>query len=86
MNSGRTAYFHTGWSSGTAAIRANLPINIYRNKYYWEVLLKDKIYGTSMMIGLTTSNARLHSNSYMNLIGEDSYGWVTNLLEILKYF
>lgn len=81
INSGKTACFHTGWSSGTAAIRANLPINIHKNKYYWEVLIKDKIYGTSMMIGLTTSNARLHSNSYMNLIGEDGSGWV-NILNL----
>ncbi|KAH7645297.1 SPRY domain-containing SOCS box protein SP555 [Dermatophagoides farinae] len=75
-NNGHIAYFHIDWSSGTAAVRGNKPINIYPNrKYYWEVLLKDRIFGTSMMIGLTTSKAKLYSNSYINLIGENKFGW-----------
>ena len=77
-NNGHIAYFHIDWSSGTAAVRGNKPINIYPNrKYYWEVLLKDRIFGTSMMIGLTTSKAKLYSNSYINLIGENKFGWVS---------
>lgn len=77
LNNGRIVNFHIDWSSGTAAIRGNKPINIYRNcKYYWEVLLKDRIFGTSMMIGLTTSKAKLYSDSYINLIGENKFGWV----------
>ncbi|XP_027201938.2 SPRY domain-containing SOCS box protein SP555 [Dermatophagoides pteronyssinus] len=76
LNNGRIVNFHIDWSSGTAAIRGNKPINIYRNcKYYWEVLLKDRIFGTSMMIGLTTSKAKLYSDSYINLIGENKFGW-----------
>jgi len=69
------AHFHPFWSNGTAAIRANKPINRERCKYYWETLVKDRLFGTSMMFGVSTRSARLHCNSFVNLIGEDEFGW-----------
>ena len=33
-----------------------------------------------MMIGLTTRTASLHSDSFVNLIGENEFGWVHQIL------
>ena len=69
------AIFHPLWSNGTAAIRCSRPINRNRSKCYWEVTVKDRLFGTSMMVGVCTSKARLQCDSFINLIGEDENGW-----------
>lgn len=44
-------------------------------RYFWEVKLSQRIFGTSMMFGIGTCNARLHADTFTNLIGEDYSGW-----------
>ncbi|KAH9401121.1 hypothetical protein TYRP_002711 [Tyrophagus putrescentiae] len=72
---GARVVFHPKWSNGTAGIRGNKPVNRLRSKCYWEILVKDRVFGTSMMFGLTTRSAALQNGSFTNLIGEDEWGW-----------
>lgn len=67
------AYFHPNWSSGTAGVRGTRILN--NGKYFWELRLSRRIFGTSMMFGVGTSKARLHADSFTNLLGEDDSGW-----------
>lgn len=67
------AYFHPNWSSGTAAVRGTRVLN--NGRYYWELELSRRIFGTSMMFGVATKQARLHADAFVNLIGEDENGW-----------
>jgi SPRY domain-containing SOCS box protein 3 len=59
----------------TIAIRTNEPLK--RDKMtYWEIVFDKNItQGTSVMIGVGTRNARVHSTGYLNLIGMDEFGW-----------
>lgn len=59
----------------TIAIRTNEPLK--RDKItYWEVIFNKNIsQGTSVMIGIGTRNARVHSTGYLNLVGMDEFGW-----------
>ena len=68
----REAYFHPNWSNGTAGVRGIRILN--GGRYYWEINIS-QIFGTSMMIGIGTKHARLHSDSFVHLIGEDDEGW-----------
>ncbi|KAF5294171.1 hypothetical protein FQR65_LT10882 [Abscondita terminalis] len=72
-NSFNTAYFHPNWSSGTAGVRGTRVLN--NGKYFWELHLSQRIFGTSMMFGVSTRDARLHADSFTNLLGEDYNGW-----------
>lgn len=37
--------------------------------------MKDRVFGTSMMFGISTRSAPLQHTSFTNLIGEDQWGW-----------
>ncbi|XP_074605229.1 SPRY domain-containing SOCS box protein 3-like isoform X2 [Brevipalpus obovatus] len=72
----KKAIFYPRWSDGTAAIRGDRPLNRGRPaKYYWEVHFPERLFGTSVMIGVATKYCRLRADSYTNLIGEDEQGW-----------
>jgi SPRY domain-containing SOCS box protein 3 len=44
-------------------------------RFFWELHLSRRIFGTSMMFGVGTQSARLHADSFTNLLGEDKNGW-----------
>uniref|UniRef100_A0A182JCG0 SPRY domain-containing SOCS box protein 3 n=1 Tax=Anopheles atroparvus TaxID=41427 RepID=A0A182JCG0_ANOAO len=69
----RRVYFHPNWSKGTAGIRGTRVLN--NGRYYWEISLTQRVFGTSMMFGIGTKKARLHVNMFTNLLGEDRNGW-----------
>lgn len=46
----RIAYFHPNWSSGTAGVRGTRVLN--NGRYFWELYLSRRIFGTSMMFGV----------------------------------
>lgn len=69
----RIAHFHPNWSSGTAGVRGTRILN--NGRYYWELVLSRRIFGTSMMFGVGTKNARLHEDSFVNLLGIDEHSW-----------
>lgn len=46
----RIAYFHPNWSSGTAGVRGTRVLN--NGRYFWELHLSRRIFGTSMMFGV----------------------------------
>ncbi|XP_013793966.1 SPRY domain-containing SOCS box protein 3-like [Limulus polyphemus] len=69
----RTAQFHPNWSNGTAGVRGSRVLN--SGKYYWEVNVSERIFGTSMMFGIGTKKARLHVDAFINMLGEDDQGW-----------
>ncbi|CAB3371581.1 SPRY domain-containing SOCS box protein 3-like [Cloeon dipterum] len=69
----RVVLFHPNWSSGTAGVRGHRVLN--NGRYYWEVRLSHRIFGTSMMVGIGTAKARLHADRFINLLGEDENGW-----------
>lgn len=69
----RVAHFHPNWSSGTAGVRGNRALG--SGRYYWELKVSQRIFGTSMMFGVATRRARLHANTFTNLLGEDNQGW-----------
>lgn len=64
----RVVLFHPNWSSGTAGVRGCRVLN--NGRHYWEVRLSHRIFGTSMMVGIGTANARLHADRFINLLGE----------------
>ncbi|XP_014248161.1 SPRY domain-containing SOCS box protein 3 [Cimex lectularius] len=67
------AHFHPNWSSGTAAVRGTRVLN--NGRYYWEIRIPQRVFGTSMMFGVATESARVHVNAFVNLIGEDENSW-----------
>lgn len=67
------AHFHPTWSSGTAGVRGTRILN--NGRYFWELLLSKRVFGTSMMFGIGTRKARLHADAFTNLLGEDSNSW-----------
>ncbi|GFY57253.1 SPRY domain-containing SOCS box protein 3 [Trichonephila inaurata madagascariensis] len=69
----RTAHFHPNWSNGTAGVRGTRALN--GRRYYWEIAVSNRIFGTSMMFGVCTKKARLHVNNFVNLLGECENGW-----------
>lgn len=69
----RVAHFHPNWSSGTAGVRGTRILN--NGRYYWELRVSQRIFGTSMMFGVGTRRARLHVDAFVNLLGEDENGW-----------
>lgn len=69
----KTALFHPNWSSGTAGVRGCRVLN--NGRYFWELRLSKRVFGTSMMFGVGTCRQRLHTDSFTNLLGEDDNGW-----------
>lgn len=69
----RTAFFHPNWSKGTAGVRGTKVLN--NGRYYWEIHVTNRIFGTSMMFGIGTAKAQLHANCFKNLLGEDNESW-----------
>lgn len=71
----RTAHFHPNWSNGTAGVRGTRALESGGGRCYWEVRVSQRVFGTSMMFGVGTRRARLHVDSFVNLLGEDEHGW-----------
>ncbi|XP_071494888.1 SPRY domain-containing SOCS box protein 3-like [Diadema setosum] len=69
-----TALFHPNWSIGAAGVRGTRPF-LRGHRYYWEVAVSPRVYGTSMMVGVGSRKARLHVDSFVNLLGEDRESW-----------
>ncbi|KAL4235567.1 hypothetical protein ACF0H5_003963 [Mactra antiquata] len=69
----QTAHFHPKWSNGTAGVRGTRCLNY--GIHYWEVRLSQRLFGTSMMLGVGTKRARLHVDAFVNLVGEDEQSW-----------
>lgn len=69
----RIAHFHPNWSNGTAGVRGTRVLN--GGRYYWEINVSQRIFGTSMMFGIGTKCARLHVDSFVNMLGEDEQSW-----------
>ena len=44
-------------------------------RFFWEIQVTDRLFGTSMMFGIATRNCNVHADSFVNLIGSDSNGW-----------
>ena len=44
-------------------------------RFYWEIQVTDRLFGTSMMFGVATRNCAVHADSFVNLIGTDCHGW-----------
>lgn len=69
----RTVHFHPNWSKGTAGVQGKRPLN--NGRFYWELHVSQRIFGTSIMFGIGTRKARLHANSFRNILGENEHGW-----------
>ena len=74
----RTAYFYDNpytISRGTAGIRGNEEAR--SGIHYFEVLVREPLYGTAVMIGYGTDEVKLHYENfdYVNLIGNDAHSW-----------
>ena len=72
----KIAYFHPHYAHGTAAIKGSRVLN--GGRYYWEVYLGDRVFGTSMSVGVGTKKARVWSQSFLNMVGEDENSWGLN--------
>ena len=46
----RIAHFHPNWSNGTAGVRGTRVLN--GGRFYWEINVSQRIFGTSMMFGI----------------------------------
>lgn len=69
----RRAYFHPNWSSGTAGVRGTRVLN--NGRYFWELRVAKRVFGTSIMFGIGTKAARVHADAFINLLGEDCNSW-----------
>lgn len=69
----RTAFFHPNWSSGTAGVRGTRILN--NGRFFWELRISKRIFGTSIMFGVGTKSARIHADAFINLMGEDCNSW-----------
>jgi len=69
----RIAHFHPNWSNGTAGVRGTRVLN--GGRFYWEINVSQRIFGTSMMFGIGTKKARLHVDAFVNMLGEDNQSW-----------
>ena len=68
-----TAIFHPVFSNSTQAILGTVSLN--GGIRYWEIVFAQRVFGTAMMVGIGSSNARLESKSFDPLIGEDANSW-----------
>lgn len=69
----RTVHFHPNWSRGTAGIKGKRPLN--NGRFYWELHVSQRIYGTSIMFGIGTEFTRLHAETFTNILGENGLSW-----------
>ncbi|XP_017153390.1 SPRY domain-containing SOCS box protein 3 [Drosophila miranda] len=69
----RTVHFHPNWSKGTAGVQGKRPLN--NGRFYWELHVSQRVFGTSIMFGIGTRSARLHANAFRNMLGENEHGW-----------
>ncbi|XP_017043799.1 SPRY domain-containing SOCS box protein 3 [Drosophila ficusphila] len=69
----RTVHFHPNWSKGTAGVQGKRSLN--NGRYYWELHVSQRVFGTSIMFGIGTKSARLHANAFRNMLGENEHGW-----------
>ena len=69
----RTALFHPGWSNGTAAVKAVQPVN--RLRVYWEVQVSHRVFGTSIMFGVSAKGTQNYQRFFTNLVGMDDLSW-----------
>lgn len=72
----RVAYFYDNpytISRGTAGIRGSEAVQDLSGIYYFEILIREPLYGTAIMIGYGTDQVKLHYGDfdYVNLIGYD---------------
>ena len=67
------ALFHPNWSNSTAGVRGTKSLN--GGRFYWEIKISRRIFGTSMMFGIGTKKARLHVDGFVNMLGEDINSW-----------
>ncbi|CAG9786966.1 unnamed protein product [Diatraea saccharalis] len=69
--------FHPFYSSGTAAVRGNMPL-LHNYHYYWEVKMLTETYGTDIMVGVGTDKVNMADVQFKftSLLGADgeSYG------------
>ncbi|XP_033118654.1 SPRY domain-containing SOCS box protein 3-like [Anneissia japonica] len=69
----RRSFFHPNWSNGTAGVRGTKALN--GGHYYWEIQINNRVFGTSMMVGIGTKQARTHVDAFVNLLGENQFSW-----------
>lgn len=74
----QAVYFHTNVfleSEGSAGVRGTK--GFYNGEHYWEIEFMEPPYGTSVMVGLGTKQALLHSGKiqFVNLLGMDGESW-----------
>lgn len=67
-DSGRTVRFYRRVSNGSASARILRPLN--NGVFFWELHLGDRMFGTSIMVGVGTERVRTSTATYKNLIGE----------------
>lgn len=68
-----TAVFHPVWSNSTEAVKGTRVLN--DGKYYWEIAFGARVFGTAMMVGIGTAEARVRSGTFEPIIGEDGESW-----------
>ncbi len=77
-NNKKIAYFFDNpytISRGTVGVRGNRAFT--QGIRYFEILIKEPLYGTAVMIGLGTDDTCLHYENfdYVNLVGNDANSW-----------
>lgn len=68
-----TALFHPNWSGDTAGLKGTRILN--NGRHFWEMYISNRIFGTSIMFGIGTKMARVHADTFINLVGEDRHSW-----------
>jgi SPRY domain-containing SOCS box protein 3 len=66
--------FHPVKGFGTTALRIDCPLK--RNTYtYWQVTVAERVFGTSIMVGIGRTEAQTKSIGFVNLLGIDGNSW-----------
>ena len=68
---GDVILFHPTTAMCSAAVRGSRMVN--NGRFYWELQLGARVFGTAMMFGVATRDARLEAADYKPLIGKYSY-------------
>ncbi|OQV24406.1 hypothetical protein BV898_01940 [Hypsibius exemplaris] len=68
-----TVVFHPVWSNSTAGVRGTRLLN--GGMYYWEIAFGSRVFGSAMMVGVSTPAGRLESRDFEPIIGEDEHSW-----------